>query len=801
FFLNILLSLAAFKIIPSTTSRTHQDITRAAILQKTAEVCKDQQGGNSAQLDVLSVESVAELCLSPASARSLKWSMRVINSRNILVDIRHVLDPQYHVDGESFVQARGLITRGLAAVKASVHLRNYDSARQQLGSTLHTLQDFYSHSNWIELGYRTPYINLIRSDLPLEKIADKATPTCSSCNNNCNGNVLDSIISEKILTSGYFSLTNGMKPAGKCSHGGTADLTSYVEPRGGINKDSIDSSHGYLHSVAADVSIEASKQLLQEIRDEAGDMAFLRLMGIFQTSSALCFVIDTSVSMNNDITEVKRITSSIVNSIRGTVDEPSAYILVPFRDPDFGPVIKTTDSKEFLKKIDALSTGDGGEGPDTSLSALWLALASSPPASEIFLFTNSDAKDVEMKNTVLALIESTTSTVNVLLTNPLTNSTSSISNPVNQLYKDLASASGGRAIELSEDLLFNTTNIITEFMHSSQVTIFQTTRNPGKSEQFSFVVDPSVRNLTFFLTQTRTASSPDLQFTITAPSGEAQSSKDVNGSLGHVQNLGGSCIVRIKSNQTGSWKISISSDQPYTLRVNGQSSTNFQFDFVEETYSVINGRARADKNVTLLLSLLGSSSSAPFEVALMDASSSGVYPGILETRGNGEYLVTVSTLPQEEFYVGVKGLMNSSSSSVFQRQSSTRYRTSNISVTVLGDGTWTPGTLFSFPFSVDTGATAGTLKLSVRSNLQYNTSFSSSQRAGGAEGTVNISAPADTAPGTEVIVTIDAASTNNSQGDFNYAVLRLTVSEGVAPPAGGWICVVVAAFIRLFFTA
>lgn len=32
-------------------------------------------------------------------------------------------------------------------------------------------QDFYSHSNWVELGYTEPYINLIRPDLPLENLA------------------------------------------------------------------------------------------------------------------------------------------------------------------------------------------------------------------------------------------------------------------------------------------------------------------------------------------------------------------------------------------------------------------------------------------------------------------------------------------------------------------------------------------------------------------------------------------------------------------------------------------------------
>lgn len=32
-------------------------------------------------------------------------------------------------------------------------------------------QDFYSHSNWVELGYTETYINLIMADQPLEGMA------------------------------------------------------------------------------------------------------------------------------------------------------------------------------------------------------------------------------------------------------------------------------------------------------------------------------------------------------------------------------------------------------------------------------------------------------------------------------------------------------------------------------------------------------------------------------------------------------------------------------------------------------
>lgn len=56
-----------------------------------------------------------------------------------------------------------------------------------------------------------------------------------------------------------------------------------------------------------------------------------RLMGLSQ-STVLCFVIDTTGSMSNDIAEAKRVSFEIVDSKRGSQQEPSAYIVVPFND-------------------------------------------------------------------------------------------------------------------------------------------------------------------------------------------------------------------------------------------------------------------------------------------------------------------------------------------------------------------------------------------------------------------------------------------------------------------------------------
>lgn len=53
------------------------------------------------------------------------------------------------------------------------------------------------------------------------------------------------------------------------------DQTSFIEPKGGINKDTLTSNHGFLHNDAANLAIAATRGLLEEIRAAAGDRPFL----------------------------------------------------------------------------------------------------------------------------------------------------------------------------------------------------------------------------------------------------------------------------------------------------------------------------------------------------------------------------------------------------------------------------------------------------------------------------------------------------------------------------------------------
>ncbi|XP_046730725.1 von Willebrand factor A domain-containing protein 7-like [Silurus meridionalis] len=786
----ILMTSQTLAFMPALTKpMTHQDITRVAVLQTTADVCRSQalqKGWNFVMPNPLTVKSVAESCYSSDSAKDFQSSLNKINHHNAWVDFWNFFTPSYHFDNEMFLAGRKLITDGVSVVKYSVKKQSYQTAREALGKVLHTLQDFYSHSNWIELGKTQPYSNLIKPDTLIENIAD--SETCSKCSSSdCIGNILEVVITQNKLTSGYFGLS---KPKGKCSHGGLADPSSWWQ--GGINKDSSTSSHGYLHSEAASVATAATKELLQDIRASVGDSEFLRLMGLTQ-SSVLCFVIDTTGSMSDDIAEVRRVTSSIIDSKTGTEAQPSEYILVPFNDPDFGPLTRTTDPIVFKKKLNALTANGGGDAPEMSLSGLQLALTGSPPQMDIFVFTDADAKDKELTSTVRALIERTKSKVTFMLTNGFSfrrrrsavpvdgqqQVSTRVVNVLNKVYKDLAEASGGQAIEVTKGTLSQATDIIAAISRSTLVIIFQAIRNPGKPENFPVFVDSSVKNLTIYIT----GSSP--YYNITSPSGVSQSSTELIGSLGIIQKVGNFHKVQPSiTEQTGEWLFSINSTQSYTIKVVGQSDVDFLFEFIElsqgphPSYTVLNSRPAANNNITLLVTMVGVDNVRPTEVSLIQASNSNSVNGTLEEVSSGQYLVTFNGIPAGEFTVGVVGQLSSTRSlgNTFQRQTPTQFQTSTVTIMTQPVGTAEPGKQLILPFTVATNGSGGNFTISVNNDQNFDTRYNTSITVNSGDstnGTVTLTVPNTASSGTDVTLTIQAEAPGGS--DSNYAVLRIAV--------------------------
>lgn len=713
---------------------THVSITGTALLQKVTETCRAvaEAAGHEFKPTGSSPEELVQACLGPTatgevSGAKFHSALQQIYTQNGLVDRDFVNSAQHHFNSEAFLGGRGLIMEGMAAIKANIRKENFQAARETLGRVLHTLQDFYSHSNWVELGYTEPYINLIRPDLPLENLADVDTATCSDCaSGTCPNSILPNILKEKKLTSGYMGIFSAAKPKGKCSHGGAGDLTSAVNPRGGISKDERRSDNMALHNAAVNAATAASLQLLQDIRLAAGDNDFLRMMGIAR-SSVVCFVIDTTGSMSDDIDEARAVVYKIIDSKKGTQDEPSEYILVPFNDPKFGPMIRTTDPDKMKREISKLTATGGGDIPEMCLSGLQLALTGAPASSHIYVFTDATAKDIALKDTIVALIRSTKSTVSFFMTGASRRRRRSLRAGSFEDYKSLALASGGQAIQVSKKQLPQATDVILDTSTSALVTVVQRARNPGKQETFPFMLDESLKNITIYITGTSIA------FTLTSPAGVSQSHSEASGKLGTIQIVGNLRRIRLHAdNQAGTWKININSNQPYTLKVTGQSTITFIYDFVESFkgphpgYAVLSGRPQAGHPATLMLSLMGRkgpSSITIGHVALVTVSGpETVRNGTTTDLGNGDMLVTVDAVPEGEFVVILKGT-DKVSDSEFQRQSTTQMSVSKVNIQAVVSSSVEPGKTFKLPFSVMTQGSGGQYSISARNDRNFPMSY------------------------------------------------------------------------------
>ncbi|XP_030640142.1 von Willebrand factor A domain-containing protein 7-like [Chanos chanos] len=738
----------------TSDSRSHTDITEEALLGEAVESCKavaTAEGKDFTPPVEQTAEKVLDACLkalegsNAVSAARFRELLDDIITANTLVDTNLLNSAPHHFSDEAFIKARNLITEGVVSIRASLQEDNMAAARRTLGAVSHTLQDFYSHSNWVELGNTKPYASLLRPDLPMENLADPDTPTCRKCEEFvCPNLILPNILKSNILTSGYDESLGITKPAGKCSHG---DLFSV-----GIHKDDPESD---LHDLAAKLATDATVDLLRNIRNTAGDHRFLKMLGISR-SSVVCFVIDTTGSMRDDIAEVRRLTNEIVDKKRGTNDEPSLYILALFNDPGVGPVTSTANVEEFKKMLAEIVVNGGGDKPEKSLSGLQLALTTAPPSSEIYLFTDAPAKDTELEGAVRSLIDSTKTKVSFLLTNILSRrrKRSALSNSENILYEKLAKLSGGLAIEVSKSTLPLATGIILDAVSSSLVNLFQVSREPGKDETFSFLVDPSVHNVSIYVTGF------SVSFTLKSPTGVSQESTVKSGPLGKISAVGNLHIVHL-TEQTGTWQISIRSTRPYNIRVIGHSVLDFLYKFIRHFKGLHPGFVEIEGRPSA-------------ELSVLDATGSSTLRPSIRELDRGTFFAFFPTLPDGPFTLQLRGKSDGHS---FQRETTNQIQASQISVQVQRILILHPGVPLSVPFNVTASGNVGTATIQVRATQNFVASFTPSSvtlaAGSSATGTLNLLASPSTPSGSACTITIVAESTGTGQS--NYAIVHTTV--------------------------
>ncbi|KAM4742986.1 von Willebrand factor A domain-containing protein 7 isoform 1-T5 [Anableps anableps] len=772
-------------LILSWDSHTHQYITEQAILSVTLEVLRD-----TTKQDGMQVEK--EIHLSRVFWRAVRDVVNSNTNMDFLSSTRS--DPIYHFDSERLDGSIALLREFWTQIVLSVQAKEYERARYSLGQLFHSLQDFYSHSNWVEMGKKSIYLHLLQPEEPAVPVAKEDTPTCEDCfTATCRHNLLPALRNSNLLTTGYTS-SFPFKSKGKCSHGGLFDRSRYLSARGGINKDStspIFSPHHYLHVEAAGLAAKATLTALRDLKDTVGPKAFLKLFSVRQ-APALVFVMDTTGSMFEEITAARLRAHSIIQSRADSTNQPGTFLLVPFHDPEFGPVYEADDPDQFMQHMETLMALGGGDEPEMCLSAIQLALTHSPPLSEIFVFTDASPKDAYLFDAVKALALEKRSKITFLLTEEQTrrsrrrkrSSKKPLSPDRFSLYSSLSVLSGGMAVFTTNSDIHKVSAIVEDNTAVDKVTLFHAKGDPELMSVHSFRVDSSVKNIILHITGTMT------ECILTSPSDHRQSILRERGHLAELEHFQG--LYRIKllpPVQAGQWKLQPKSDDLLTFSVIGDSSVDFLYYFATVTNETHPGLAKVEGSPVagapafLVLAVTGQASpqEGSFHVTLLGAegeslqqvklnhSSSAPAQGLEELVGFVDYVPTVP------FSVQLSGL--DSRGNKLERVSTEKIQPTHVQIKMVLTPNLVPGHSTVVDFDIFNHGPAQVFNLTADDDCGYllmrgpHRFFVEEQ--GSFRAQVSLLTPAKAQAGATVTLTLTVHALDSLES--NYAVTFLTV--------------------------
>ena len=271
--------------------------------------------------------------------------------------------PERHFTNERFAASLTELATNRTTVVNSVKTdpRDGNAARRALGHALHGIQDFYSHSNWVEQGKAAPGGPGGAPTLPNPPATLQACPV--------NGNTLGPNGGGGD-TSGYYVGLLGCR----CDSRGQVlarqlhlVVSRHQQGQAGVPE---------LRRRRAPRPQQATTNFVQGIIDELSAIGNATerdkaLMALLDARGTVAFIIDDTGSMGGAIDGVKGVVAGIVAAQISDPDlKPTNWVVERFGDPDVGPPFATEDASAALSRVQALSAGGGGDCPELSQAGL-----------------------------------------------------------------------------------------------------------------------------------------------------------------------------------------------------------------------------------------------------------------------------------------------------------------------------------------------------------------------------------------------------------------------------------------------
>lgn len=750
--------------------QTHESITRSAV----TAIDKDVFGKDK---------------LTASMEKALQ---QMIDNNAAVDENQHIAS--LHVDGESFDEAQTRLSNAKQTLEQAISRDDAELARSILGISMHTIQDFYSHSNWVELGNGGPNPSLGRGG-PIA-FAGPSDATCFNCLPTLPPDIcLDCLLNLKTsqLTSGYYSGEDHKKPflgllSGKCSHGGLSDNSTFIPPNGGINKDTIlciASPHFFLHSTAADVAVQATKQFILDIKADITDKQFRELMGVGPT---LAMAIDDTGSMGDIIGQVQAQAAQIVDSRVGTDDEASNYVLVPINDPFDGPVLQANNPDDFKADIFSLFASGGGDCPELQNGGTFQAVDASEEGGDVFMFTDADSKDGDLADAVANLaatkniqvypmVFGNCSGFSALLGAPLAGSATFTVDPS---YEKWAQVSGGQLFALQRFEAGNVSRLAAAVVHANAAQLLSTEDTlTGTPKTYSIPVDSTLSEITFSVSGATDVS-------VTRPDGSIVMVTDPDVTF---IGLSSGAVYTIATPAVGNWAVAINGNGLFSTNISGVST------FAIRSAHFVEVRGRTDHlglfNIPgfpvfgvdndLRIDLSDAPATANFDLRSKAGNVLQTFTATQDTNAPQTFFGAV-TIPNDPFLVYVTG--KNAVGENYQRVLSAMFKPQTVKLVPPPGENIPPGKTSFYTFAIQNSGASDTFTIAAKDNRSFFSGLSTSSLNVPANGTATFKL-ALTVPFGTPLATVDTLTvtiSGVSSGGSNFAIVQSTVENVNAQP-------------------
>jgi hypothetical protein len=593
---------------------------------------------------------------------TMKIAKEIISQSNADVDHNDITVNQavWHCDGEQLSECSNLVKsetqRGVDAILSG----NIDGARKIIGAVTHTLQDFYAHSNWVEM--RGAVVNDEMGYGPISNVAAPDEDTCMYFNLPsytvlapaiaCAMMTTNNLLNTGKLTSGYYLGTTGAPAAGvkKCFHGGSWDGLG-VE---GINKDAsvcsflffVISPHNDFHKPAVDAAHAATvkyfrhlKSLLVEKKGPSeGEALFKQFLGF---SFEIGFAIDTT---SQETTGIIAWVQSIIQNLTNNNKAPSKYVLSVIKDQAAPAPLVSKDSPSFLAKLSSIDTGscaDRGDCPARSGLGAYKAVAALGEGSNMFVYADEGEREPATAN-LAALVANFKK---IKINNNLIGSRPSY----NAKYFEMSEITGGQVFVVDKSESEKLTQISDTMLSSyyAPIVTLSGALTAGK-KSYEFKVDSTTDKLSVFISIT----SGSVSASISRPDNSVVGANDVG--VKHTA-LSSLIIYEITNPRVGDWKLNLSGSGEFSVNIAGNTPLSFDnlkfvaYDnrSIHSGFFVIEGFPIAGSTSAIEATLSDVTSDVSFELR----SKSGKVLGALKLDVVDEYPGVKTVFLKEDFVV------------------------------------------------------------------------------------------------------------------------------------------------------